>query len=83
MNLTYTALGIVIFLIGFGVAARAYNMNDSCATLLGAIGQAINNDNQCQTASIVLPYGVIFVIIGAIVGLLGGSMKEEIGRLLE
>lgn len=77
MNLTYAVPGIVLFLIGFGVAAWAYNMNNSCATLLGAIGQAINNDNQCQTATIVLPYGIIFGIIGAIVGLVGCSMKEE------
>ncbi|MDQ6863889.1 MAG: hypothetical protein M3044_08695 [Thermoproteota archaeon] len=83
MNLTYTVLGIVIFLIGFGVAAWAYNMNNSCATLLGTIGQIINNDNQCQTANTILPYGVIFGIIGAILGLLGGSMKEGIGNLLE
>lgn len=79
MNLTYTIAGIVMFLIGLGIAMWAYSTSNNCGSFFGMLAQVIssNQQQQCQNANIGLPIGVLFIIIGLILGVIGAARHDE------
>jgi hypothetical protein len=78
MNTGYVVAGIVMFLIGISAALWGQNTVSQCNSLTGALTQALTNDRaQCQYTDAAIGIGIVFLVIGAILGIGGAKSKES------
>ena len=78
MNTGYVVAGIVMFLIGITAALWGQNTASTCNSLTGALTQALTNDRvQCQCTDATIGIGIVFLVIGAILGIGGAKSKES------
>jgi len=69
MNTGYVVAGIVMFLIGISAALWGQNTASQCNSITGAFRQVLTNDRaQCQYTDAAIGIGVVFSVIGAILG---------------
>ncbi|MFL6454277.1 MAG: hypothetical protein ACJ71L_09810 [Nitrososphaeraceae archaeon] len=78
MNTGYYVPCIVMFLIGISAALWGQNTVSQCNSLTGALTQALTNDRaQCQYTDAAIGIGIVFLVIGAILGIDGAKSKES------
>jgi hypothetical protein len=78
MNTGYVVACIVMFLIGISAALSGQNTVSQCNSLTGALTQALTNDRaQCQYTDAAIGIGIVFLVIGAILGIGGAKSKES------
>ncbi|MFL6406380.1 MAG: hypothetical protein ACJ71F_04840 [Nitrososphaeraceae archaeon] len=78
MNTGYVVACIVMFLIGISAALWGQNTVSQCNSLTGALTQALTNDRaQCQYTDAAIGIGIVFLVIGAILGIGGAKSKES------
>jgi ABC-type phosphate transport system permease subunit len=78
LNLTYVITGIVMFLIGISAALWGQNTASRCNSLTGAVTQLLSNDrSHCQYTDAAIGIGIVFLVIGVILGIGGAKSKEH------
>jgi hypothetical protein len=67
-----------MFIFALGLKMWAYSVSDSCGSIFKVLIMVITNQSQqCQYAEYGYPIGIIFMILGGIVGIGGVSMRDE------
>jgi hypothetical protein len=67
-----------MFIFALGLTMWAFSVSDACGSVFKLLIMVINNQSQqCQYAQYGYPIGIIFMLLGGIVGIGGASMRDE------
>jgi hypothetical protein len=66
-----------MFLIGISAALWIQNTASRCNSFTGTLTQVLSNDRaKCQYTDAAIGIGIVFLVIGAILGIGGAKSKE-------
>jgi hypothetical protein len=78
LDLTYTVAGLVMFIFALGLTMWTYSVSIDCGSFWKMLAMSLSGEGQqCQYAQYGAPIGIIFMLLGGIVGIGGASMKDE------
>jgi hypothetical protein len=67
-----------MFIFALGLTMWAYNVSSDCESFWKMLVISLSRESQqCQYAHYGAPIGVIFMLLGGLVGVGGASMKDE------
>jgi hypothetical protein len=67
-----------MFIFALGLTMWAYNVSSDCESFWKMLVISLSRESQqCQYAHYRAPIGVIFMLLGGLVGVGGASMKDE------